>query len=222
MVKHTSLTRNILNNHPLYWFCVLCFTLIGGVLLWQYEQGYFLELFSANRNAWLNQFFIYGTRLGEEVFYLIVTILFLFIRFRYALLIPLTGIIVTIVSFLSKSFFLHPRPSAYYKKMGTLQDIPLVEGITLLGGLTSFPSGHTMSGFALFSMVTFLSAKKKWIGILCFILALVVGLSRIYLMQHFLKDVYVGALMGVGIATGIYYVQSQYPIDRGHWIDQKL
>lgn len=222
MVKHISPAKNILHDHVLYWFCVFCFILIGGLLLLRFDQGYFLEFFSANRQAWLNQFFIYGTRLGEEFSYLIFTILFLFIRFRYALLIPLTGFMVTIISFLSKSFFLHPRPSAYYKQLGTLQDITLVDGVTLLGGLTSFPSGHTMSGFALFTLIAFLSLKKQWIGFLCFILALVVGISRIYLVQHFLKDVYVGALMGVGIATAIYYWQSQYPKDVTNWIDRKI
>ena len=135
---------------------------------------------------------------------------------------PFTGIVVTILSFLSKSFFLHPRPSAYYKQLGTLQDISLVEGTTLLGGLTSFPSGHTMSGFALFTLLVFLLPKKKWVGLLLFSLALVVGISRIYLVQHFLKDVYVGALMGVGIATVIFYWQSLYPKDTSWWVDRKV
>lgn len=221
MVKSIYPARNIILDNKFYWICIFCFVLLGGNLLTQYDQGYFLKFFSANRSPSLNQFFIYGTQLGEVSCYLIITLIFLFIRFRYALLIPLTGIIVTIVSFLSKSFFLHPRPSVYYKEMGTLHDIPLVEGVTLLGGLTSFPSGHTMSGFALFTLVAFFF-KKKWIGLLCFILALVVGLSRIYLMQHFLKDVFAGALIGVGIATVIYYLQSQYPKDISKWIDRKI
>jgi len=136
--------------------------------------------------------------------------------------VPFTGIAVTIISFLSKSFFLHPRPSAYYKQLGTLQDISLVEGITLLGGLTSFPSGHTMSGFALFTLMIFLLPQKNWIGLLFFSLALVVGVSRIYLVQHFLKDVYVGALIGIGIATIIFYWQNLYPKNTSWWIDQKF
>ena len=195
---------------------------MGAFFLIQYDQGSILEFFSANRESRLDQFFIYGTQLGEESSYLIITIVFLFIRFRYALLVPFTGIFVTIISFLSKSFFLHPRPSAYYKELGTLQDIALIEGVPLLGGLTSFPSGHTMSAFALFTLLTFLLPRKKWIGLLCFILALIVGLSRIYLVQHFLKDVYVGALMGVSIAIIIYYWQSQYATDTTKWIDQKI
>ncbi|MBK8704891.1 MAG: phosphatase PAP2 family protein [Saprospiraceae bacterium] len=37
-------------------------------------------------------------------------------------------------------------------------------------------------------------------------IALLVGFSRIYLIQHFLKDVYLGAIMGVAIAVIWYWL----------------
>ena len=47
--------------------------------------------------------------------------------------------------------------------------------------------------------------KKKPLGILFFLLAVIVGLSRIYLSQHFFMDIYFGSIVGV-VITSILYV----------------
>ncbi|MDH5599438.1 MAG: phosphatase PAP2 family protein, partial [Cyclobacteriaceae bacterium] len=44
------------------------------------------------------------------------------------------------------------------------------------------------------------ASKNKYISALSFILALTVGFSRVYLLQHFFVDIYFGAILGV-IAT---------------------
>ncbi|MFK7785483.1 MAG: phosphatase PAP2 family protein [Crocinitomicaceae bacterium] len=61
----------------------------------------------------------------------------------------------------------------------------------------SFPSGHTAAGFAFFALVAFLFGTKKWIQLLCVVGATLVGLSRIYLSQHFLEDTVLGAAIGI-------------------------
>jgi len=200
----------------------LTFIFIGGLALLLLQQGDLLLYFSEHRTPFWDFFFSYGTKLGEEWAYTGCLIYFLFIRFRYALLIPITGLIVTIISFLSKSFFLHPRPSTYYKALGSFGDINLVEGVHVVKGLSSFPSGHTMSGFALFTLVALFISKKKGMALLLFSIALIVGLSRVYLVQHFLKDVYLGGIMGVLIALGIYELQRLFPVDEGRRVDGKI
>ncbi|HRF40255.1 MAG TPA: phosphatase PAP2 family protein, partial [Saprospiraceae bacterium] len=47
------------------------------------------------------------------------------------------------------------------------------------------------------------SPKRGW-PLLLFAVALTVGVSRMYLVQHFWKDVYFGALIGVVLAWGVY------------------
>ncbi len=199
----------------------LGFITLGGIALSLLNQGDLLLYFSENRTPFWDIFFRNGTKLGEEWTYIGFLIFFLFIRFRYAVLIPITGIIVTIISFLSKSFFLHPRPSLYYKDLGTLGDINLVEGVYLVKGLSSFPSGHTMSAFAIFTLVALLLKQKKGVALLLFAMAIIVGLSRIYLVQHFLEDVYLGGVMGFLIAVFIYEIQRRFPMDTSRWIDRK-
>lgn len=212
----------LLKDNRVFFYCFLIFVILGGLALISYPQGTLLEYFSANRKKYTDHFFYYFTKVGEEMTYVLVVVLFLFVRFRYALLVPLVGIIVTFVSFVSKALFAHPRPSIFYKNIDQLEALNVVEGVKLLGGLTSFPSGHTMSGFALFSLVAFLVPQKKMVAILLFLCAFLIGISRIYLMQHFLKDVYLGAIMGVCIAAIVYRMFATVPVNRKNWLDKNI
>ena len=127
-----------------------------------------------------------------------------------------------IISFSSKAFFAHDRPILFFEKLGTLDTINLIDDVYEVTGQTSFPSGHTMSGFALFGILAFILGRKNLIGTLCFITALLIGISRIYLVQHFLKDIYLGAIMGSTIALYIYWFQSRYPINEKKLLDRRI
>ncbi len=59
----------------------------------------------------------------------------------------------------------------------------------------SFPSGHTASSFAA-AFPLLLKAKKKF-GIPAFVLAFLIGLSRIYVHVHYPTDVLAGMVVGM-------------------------
>ena len=59
----------------------------------------------------------------------------------------------------------------------------------------SFPSGHTTSIFSICILLSLIINQKKY-NYVFFMIALLVGFSRIYLSQHFLMDVFVGSLVG--------------------------
>jgi membrane-associated phospholipid phosphatase len=59
----------------------------------------------------------------------------------------------------------------------------------------SFPSGHTATAFA-FMVVLSLCLKHRLLTVLFSFIALSVGISRIYLLQHFGWDVAIGAAVG--------------------------
>lgn len=201
----------------------LLFLAAGGLSLAFIEQGDALRFCSDNRSVLGDYFFYYGTMLGEEMTYAILTIIGLFVSYRVAIMIPLTGFVVMGLSNLLKWFFKQKRPALYFGEQGRMEEFQLVDGVYLLEGYTSFPSGHTMSGFALFALVAIIfGAKKWWISPLCLLAALTVGLSRVYLFQHFLRDVVAGAVIGVALAYLIHYLFSFRKHDRQFWMNGNI
>jgi len=59
----------------------------------------------------------------------------------------------------------------------------------------SFPSGHTNAAFA-FAIAVCMSAPKRWMKISAVCMAVVMGLSRLYVGVHFPSDVLAGAVIG--------------------------
>ena len=216
-----SLTR-LISENPVFFGCFAFFLLGGGILLLNIETGDAIRYFSDHRATWSDLFFTYGTRLGEEYTYLLVFAIGLFVRFRYSFLILLTGFVVTGVSYGTKAFFAHDRPITYFRKLQSLGEINLIEGIELHSGATSFPSGHTMSAFALFGLLAMLVPRKRWVGLWFFVLSLIVGLSRIYLVQHFLKDVYLGAIIGIVLAMLLVLANRRWGLREERWYNSSI
>jgi len=86
----------------------------------------------------------------------------------------------------------------------------------------SFPSGHSMTIFAVMSLFAVL-AGKRWAGVVFFLAALVIGFTRIYLLQHFFLDVYVGAILGV-ISTilAIFLLHGILRLNRFSWFEKPV
>lgn len=187
-------------------FPAILFFIILGILLICTEQGAGLHFFSDNRSDFWNTFFIYGTQLGEEPVYIILTILGVFISWKFAVKIPLIGLTIMGLSYFLKGIFLHKRPFQYYGELQQMEQFNLVEGVHVLIGYSSFPSGHTMSGFGLFYLLSLHFNKNVWMGVICFLCAMIVGVSRIYLFEHFIKDVLVGGMIGVLVAQLMDYL----------------
>lgn len=214
--------RKIFKDNIHYVFCCILFFAIGGVLLFFIEKPDVILFFSERRTPFLDLFFTYFTKMGEEVMYLIFLIVFLFYKIRYAILIPLIGVTVAVVSHLTKSFFAHDRPLMFLENMNLADQVNFVEGVRLLIGQTSFPSGHTMSAFALYGLVAFMFPKKKIWGILFFVFALLIGISRNYLVQHFFQDIYFGAFLGFLISIIFYWGQQKIMIEKDHWLNKPI
>ena len=61
----------------------------------------------------------------------------------------------------------------------------------------SFPSGHTSSSFA--AATAIYAMNRKW-GIVAYVFAVLMGISRLYLGVHFPTDVLAGAVIGFVMA----------------------
>jgi undecaprenyl-diphosphatase len=60
----------------------------------------------------------------------------------------------------------------------------------------SFPSGHTLSSFAAATVLFYMNGD---IGIIAFIYASLIALSRLYLRVHFFTDVFFSMVLGTGL-----------------------
>jgi membrane-associated phospholipid phosphatase len=162
-------------------------------------EGY-LRLVPFHSKA-LDIFFTCFTYLGDGIFILLLAVVAIIRKYKW----PGIAIIVSyalsgLVSQVIKQFFPSPRPAVFFREMG--QSFYEIPGVTLMKSMASFPSGHTASAFALFSVLVLMNPRSGW-NILWLILAVAVGYSRIYLGNHFLVDVLCGAVIGVlsGMAT---------------------
>ena len=82
------------------------------------------------------------------------------------------------------------------ERLNRLEEINWIDGVEVITGVSSFPSGHTLSAFALFGIIAMIYTEKRWLALSCFVISAGVALSRVYLGHHFLKDIVFGAFCG--------------------------
>jgi membrane-associated phospholipid phosphatase len=214
--------KAILKENWIFIVGYFCFLLSGLVLLTQIEKGDVIFYFAENRTDFLNLFFIKATQLGEGIGYALFGIIFLFIRFRYTILLAFVAGSVTICAAIFKNFFGHPRPKPYFAKLGQdISDLAVTGQPLLESNFSSFPSGHTMSGFAFFTILAILS-QKNGLKILCLILAILIGTSRIYLVHHFLEDILLGSFFGVLLAFILQYFHLKLDMEKDIWWNKRV
>ncbi|NJK82534.1 MAG: phosphatase PAP2 family protein [Saprospiraceae bacterium] len=117
---------------------------------------------------------------------------------------------VTIIAFITKSMFKQPRPAKFFQSLNRLDEVNLIAGVDVYYGFNSFPSGHTMSAFAISTFLMLCFPQKWGLSLLLFALAALTALSRMYLGHHFLQDVYLGALLGVLLGGAMYLGMIKY------------
>jgi len=160
----------------------------------------------ANLHLWITSFnspaadvfFRYYTFVGDWIPYAVAGGL-LFYRYRMALFILVSQLATGLVSVIIKQTWNEPRPILYFK-----ENFPDIQLHQVLGehmhSSHSFPSGHTITAFAFFLALAFFS-KRPAIHFLYFVLAVLVGYSRVYLSQHFAIDVLAGSFVGVSVTV---------------------
>lgn len=161
--------------------------------------------------------FTVTTFLGDGLTPAVVGVFFLFISFRKGFIVGTGAIFAGIFAqSLKQLVFPHVlRPKAYFEGVAQLYFVPNIE----MHNHFSFPSGHTTTAFCLFFVLTYF-IENKYLKFLCFIVALMAGYSRIYLSQHFLIDVYFGALFG--IISALISIKIFSGLNNTSWLDKSI
>lgn len=110
----------------------------------------------------------------------------------------LLGLLVTNLAL--KNGIARPRP--YADELSTFFTYWQAIGHGLENEIYSFPSGHATASFAAMTAV-FLCGNKKY-SFLAYVLALLIGFSRIYIQVHYASDIVGGALDGTLCGIGAW------------------
>lgn len=114
----------------------------------------------------------------------------------------LVGTLLT--NLVMKPLFARPRPYIYYADNPVFMSWHEFAG-GHLESEKSFPSGHTTAAFEL-GVSIFLVMKNKKIAWIFPVFSALVGLSRIYLMVHYVTDVIGGVFVGVFAGIMGYFI----------------
>ena len=198
--------KNIFNKNKLIfviygsWFliCLMLILIFGSVSISSW--------INTHHNFVLDSFFKYLTHLGDGITAIILITILLIIRLDYGFY-AIIGFSLSssITQFLKRVVFKDTmRPSVYFNDLIEQGSWHLVDGVQL-HQLYSFPSGHTTSIFSVCVLLSLFTNNHKLKYSLCFI-AILTGLSRIYLSQHFLVDVFVGSVIGFSAVIISYLI----------------
>lgn len=183
---------SLCRKNQLFFLCFLAWVILGGLLIVTIGKEHLFLGINQAHNLVLDYFFTGYTYVGDATPFILV-LLFLLWKRRFRDFLPgvailvLMGILVQVV----KHRYHSPRPIMYFDHSPIVHTISWVH----VHGSNSFPSGHTACAFSLCCFAAMLLPNKK-LGAALFLVALLVGYSRIYLAQHFFEDVYIGSILG--------------------------
>jgi len=191
----------------------LFFSIFFLILLGIYGNTFLFLLVNENHSNFVDFAFLYLTNLGDGIAAFLLILFLLRVSFRDAITFLIITIVITVIVSLLKNHIFPElvRPVQYF---GTTKLLHLVAGYNP-PSLGTFPSGHTAT---IFSVCLYLSiiSKTNGIKLLLFLIAFLVGYSRIYLCAHFPADVVTGAFVGVTVTLFCYYFSRQL---KNPWFD---
>lgn len=173
---------------------ILFFFILASLPLFLVEHGTIVRIVNLGANEKWDSFFVLFTELGNGYIFAFFILVAIFLRYYYAFTLLIAFFFNGLLSFLGKQVWFRgvPRPLSYYEESSFYHINP-----ELTYHLNhSFPSGHTMTIFAL-TFLGFAFTENRLVRIIALILALGVSFSRMYLLLHFYRDIYFGALCGL-------------------------
>jgi membrane-associated phospholipid phosphatase len=165
----------------------------GALLLFLFGDGNIFLWINSHLVTSTGHFAYWVTLMGEGLFFAILVLIATIFKLRWALNLLVAHGFASIISSLCKHVLFKgaPRPKSVFAE----ESLQFVEGV-VVHSWNSFPSGHTITAFCIFTVMVLVIQRPRfdllWLG-----LAVLVGVSRIILSQHFLKDVLVGSLIGL-------------------------
>ncbi len=196
-----TILKNIITENKRFYFAYLL--LFIGCLIIQFRFSQFeITLFvNSFHNSFLDIFFTWMTDFGDGIFASAIVLMLILFKRKYWLSSIVCIFLPALITQLLKHYFFSDfeRPSLVMKNFPQLH---YVDGV-YINELNSFPSGHATQAFALLTFIALITPYKKY-QLLILVVAILVAVSRIYLLQHFFQDVLAGSFIGLSISTLIF------------------
>lgn len=197
--------------YKVYYVLAFSFILVGLVSLLFLEKGEMVLALDSMHTPMLDYVFLFFTLLGEEVGGLLVLLaLAIFAKRRYIAIFIVSAAFSLIVSqgFKHLVFENEGRPASVYPELRPVKNLERHKN-------NSFPSGHTTAAFTFFTILA-LGIKKRGVQVWAPLVAVLVGVSRVYLGQHYLNDIVAGAVIGLLVATVTVLMFDTYISPKNH------
>ncbi|MDB5241631.1 MAG: PA-phosphatase [Spirosoma sp.] len=185
-------------------FFLLFALLLGvvGVLQLRYTQENLMQWVNSRNSPTADVFFTYATYFGDGVFFVVVCVILLAFNRRVGAmafasfaLSSLTSLFLKVIVFPERL-----RPLKFFEH--SVYQYRIIKGLEIYS-YNSFPSGHTTTAFAMFSLLAFIDNHRRR-GWFYLALATLTGYSRVYLFQHFVEDAYVGSIIGTASSVIVW------------------
>ena len=203
-------------TNSLFFFPYLLFIIAGlALIIFDSKAEKHLE-FNSYHSSVFDFFFYYITFLGDGITAVLVVVLLLAVNYRAAVFVGVSNIIASLVTQILKHtvFADVVRPKKYFEGIHDLYLVPGVDNYLY----NSFPSGHSTCAFALYLALALIT-ENRIIKFICFVIAFLVGCSRIYLSQHFFEDVFAGSIIGVIFTLMVYYTLNKFKTE---WMSKSV
>lgn len=210
--KIKPVQRQPYTSYNLFFFIpFLCWMVAGAVCLVLYDKQEMFAAVNMRHTPFRDIVMHYASRMGEGAVIVVVLLVLMgistFRNWWYFTTALLCNVVPALITQMLKRMYDSPRPLRYFNDAAWIHvgmDWPRLYH-------NSFPSGHTTGAFSFFCFLAcFLPPRYRFIGIGLFLIALLVGFSRIYLAAHFFADIYAGSIMGTCIALLILMVMNYF------------
>jgi len=187
--------------HINYWFLYPCllWVIASAIILINFSSKETFQFINTAHSDGMDTLMPFISMLGEGILFGIVLIVLIFRlprnqRVLYFIWASSSIMFTSVISHILKNWNSTPRPmtlwgsEAWFHHLSSWPDLYQ----------KSFPSAHTSSAFALLFIISvLLPIRYRVYGLHCFLLALMVAWSRLYLAAHVLTDVVTGSFIGV-------------------------
>ena len=172
---------------------LLVFSLLALSLVWSAGQRLDVWAFQffnlwGRRPVWLDWTMLGLTQIGSGIAALAIGLILFLTDYRLAAYELILGTLTLwIVVELVKALVRRSRPNIHVTQAR-------IVGLPAVG--RSFPSGHTSQAFFLATLMAPHFPNSLWVVFLLYAIALLVGITRIYVGAHYPRDVLAGAILG--------------------------